>query len=221
MANRNTEIKTLSVVLAGSFNPQIFHPSWFALNNIIKPSEAEDSEIKVVHPDITSFSLGGWLDLEVTRNKFIMVTNHEAYYEVLRDIVENTFKLLYHTPITAMGINLNEHIRFANEERLDRFFDIISPQKTWKEIFKSPSTRSLTISDEKKGDYFPGSINVVIEPSVKIDPTTSISIMINDHYDFGSEKENQKNAKSVMKVTKDWKGSYDKLDSIIDKIYNI
>jgi hypothetical protein len=52
------EIGGCSVVLLGHFNPRIFFPLWFAQNKIVSETEANQAEINVVHPQITSARIG-------------------------------------------------------------------------------------------------------------------------------------------------------------------
>ena len=52
------EIGGCSVVLLGHFNPRIFIPLWFAQNKIVSETEANQAEINVVHPQITSARIG-------------------------------------------------------------------------------------------------------------------------------------------------------------------
>ena len=50
-----------SIVLLGGFNPTIFTPEWFARYDIATEAEKNDSEITVIHPDISNFRLGSKL----------------------------------------------------------------------------------------------------------------------------------------------------------------
>ena len=50
------EIEGHSIVLLGSFNPQIFQPSWFGNEGLIRKEEADSAKIEIVHRDLVSFS---------------------------------------------------------------------------------------------------------------------------------------------------------------------
>lgn len=44
------EIDGSSIVVLGSFNPAIFHPLWFKINQLIRPEEADSAKLEVTHP---------------------------------------------------------------------------------------------------------------------------------------------------------------------------
>jgi hypothetical protein len=58
------EVRGYSIVLLGSFNPAIFQPYWFASNGLLRPDEAKEATIQVIHNQATIFT-AGWLTLKV------------------------------------------------------------------------------------------------------------------------------------------------------------
>jgi len=74
----NPEIQGQSIVLIGDFNPRIFQPAWFGKEHLIRENEADTATIKIIHPDIVSFSTE-WFELDITRDRFTISTNHEAF----------------------------------------------------------------------------------------------------------------------------------------------
>ena len=46
-----------AIVLVGSFNPGMYHPLWFARENLISNEEAETASIKLLIGDLASFEL--------------------------------------------------------------------------------------------------------------------------------------------------------------------
>jgi hypothetical protein len=95
-------LEGVSIVLLGSFNPQIFQPAWFAAEELLRKEEAEAAEVAIIHRDIVSFSTS-WMQLQVQLDRFMVSTADSAFYEPLRDLVLGTFQLLRHTPVQKMG----------------------------------------------------------------------------------------------------------------------
>lgn len=217
MNGHPVEYETAIIVFVGNMNPTIFHPAWFAKEGLIRESEAESSEIKIVHPDITAFSLD-WMNIEVTRNKFIINTDQNAYFDVLRDLTVGVFSLLSHTPISAMGINYECHIRLGLKEDVYDFFNLISPKEKWKEVFNKPTLKKLMIKETQRPDKFKGEINITIEPSVKI-KNKGIFISVNDHYDLEESNKTEKLIPSLLK--KQWEPSLNNSKNYVDKVKKI
>ncbi len=42
-----------SIVLLDDFNPKIFHPAWFAAENLIGKQDAESAKVEVIHQDVS------------------------------------------------------------------------------------------------------------------------------------------------------------------------
>ena len=108
-------IQGVNIVLRGKFNPAMFHPAWFAAQNLIRQQEVEVAEIKIIHPDAAIFDVE-WLQIRVTRNRFQAASVQEAYYEALRDVVIGVFTILNQTPLKAMGINREFHYGLESEK---------------------------------------------------------------------------------------------------------
>src|SRR5438093_10129380 len=95
------ELGGVAVVGAGSFNPAIFHPTWFARNKLLAESDAEhalhrgdsgDPQI-VITPQLTAFN-AGWLSIQVTLEQLIFSTVEEARELELRNLAKGVFELL-------------------------------------------------------------------------------------------------------------------------------
>ena len=78
MAESKPKIEALSVVLLGSFNPQIFQPAWLAAEGLIRKEEGQDAKIQVIHPEISAFSLG-WAAIDVTHERYAVETSRACY----------------------------------------------------------------------------------------------------------------------------------------------
>lgn len=184
MPELSPEIEGLSVVLVGSFNPKIFHPSWFAAEGLIRKEEAETANLEVTHPSVAIFSLD-WLRLEVTQERFAAATSNLQQYapEPLRDLVQGTFNLLRHSPARMMGINRHFHFGIESEEKWHAIGDQLAPKKIWEGVLEGrPGMRSLLI-EVKRPDRFNGYIRVKVEPSTSVKKSKyGVFVEINDHF---------------------------------------
>lgn len=125
----------VSVVLRGNFNPAIFHPSWFASQDLIRRQEAEAASVEIVHAEAAIFN-ADWLQIHVFRDRFQARTFQEPYYEALRDLVIGVFSYLNHTPIRIMGINRLFHFRLESEEVWHKVGDRLAPKQDWVELLE-------------------------------------------------------------------------------------
>ena len=71
------ENDTSTIVLVGSLNPAIFHPAWFALNEIVGKEEINDAKIDVVHKEVSRFVVRG---IEISKIWFQFVS--EIFYPI-------------------------------------------------------------------------------------------------------------------------------------------
>ena len=105
MPQRKPELAGASIVLLGSFNPSIFHPSWFARQNLISPEEADadNTKVKVIHKEVTQFETENFT-MQITADRFTASAKPSTPGVLLRDLVIGTFYILEHTPVHALGI---------------------------------------------------------------------------------------------------------------------
>ena len=91
------EISSVSVILLGDFNPAIFTPAWFALHGLLPKGAADRADLKVAHPQTTSFT-ADWLQLNVLVDRFSAETTQAPHIR-LCDLVVRVFREhLFHTP---------------------------------------------------------------------------------------------------------------------------
>lgn len=164
----------ITVVLVGHFNPAIFTPYWFAEYDLIRVQEAESAEIHVVHPDIASFDAAG-IRFQVTRQKFSASTVNASCFQLVRDVVVGTFHLLEHTPIVAIGINRDVHVR-AQREAWERLSNRWVARDPFRGFMPSPAPSSLSVESER-ADGRQGQYTVKVEPSQRIQ---GVYLSVND-----------------------------------------
>src|SRR6184192_974106 len=109
------EFRSASLVALGSFNPAIFQPQWLGATKLIRQEEADKATIEVVHPEMTVFSTE-WFKIEVTSGRFAILTDDPTKHLPLRDLAIGVFRVLEHTPITAMGFNSIHHFAMGSSE---------------------------------------------------------------------------------------------------------
>jgi hypothetical protein len=150
----------------------------------LRPEEAKNAAIEVIHPEAVSISVGS-IKIQVLGERFSALTEKASDYEILKDLVVSTFRILTHTPIHLMGLNLDSHFRMSSEETWHALGDRLAPKDLWLRIFDKPGLRSLTMESIRQ-DGPKGVIRVKIEPSVKLKP--GVFINVNDHYEIENYK---------------------------------
>ncbi len=166
----DVKIESHSIVVVGDLNPSILQPYWFFHNNLIRESEAEKAKIKILHRDISIVEFD-WFIFNVTREKFTITTTKEAFYPLLRDLAIGTFSILSHTPITALGINMQYHINYGKESlklpdgRSVILEGMVAPIEIWDNLMQNPTVESFVISENRNEESFPGKRRLKIESS--------------------------------------------------------
>lgn len=173
------------IVLLGSFNPAIFQPLWLAQNGLLREEEAKAAEVRVISPEVTVFSTP-WMGVEVTSNRFAARANDGGHALPLRDLVIGTFRLLEHTPITAMGLNRLSHYKMPNREQWDKVGDTLAPKEHWSQILAGKvGMRSLTV-EAQRPESSAKFVRVKVEPSLKVE--FGLFIEVNEHFVVDTEE---------------------------------
>src|SRR5687768_10210575 len=141
-----------AIVLRGSFNPAIFHPEWYRARGLLSEPEIQEAEIKIVSQQVSSFTTNQF-EFFVSDDAFQIATNHPPAYELLRDLVLGTFKILSHTPIRLMGLNRQVHVDAGPEDRWNDIGNRLAPKRYWERVLQSPGTRSITIEGVRPDNY--------------------------------------------------------------------
>lgn len=218
MAFPNTEIQAVSIVLVGEFNPKIFQPAWFVQENLLRKLEADNAVVEIIHPEINIFNLD-WLRLEVTRGRFKASSLQEPFWEVLRDLVLGTFRLLRHTPIRALEINKEVHIKMNSTEEWHALGDWLTPKGPWNNILEKPGMSSLVMEGVRPDGYF-GKIRTHVAPSSRVSP--SVFMNVNDPYQLKekSPPESIGCEETTKLLESSWKESQKRADNIISTLMN-
>lgn len=222
------EISGVNVVLLGSFNPTIFTPAWFALNELLPQHVVDCAKTDVVHPEVTEFSID-WLKLHIRKNLFLADTSREPYVR-MRDLVFSVFnEFLPHTPISALGINRQVHFRVANQATRDRIGRKLVPVEPWGKCGdeleisnESGGMKSVTMAQGRpRGRPVGGEVNVTVEPSNRINNGQfGIFVRVNDHFVLG-EDDYEGRIKLLGFLADHFESSIKRSDEIIDHIMSL
>jgi len=180
----------VSIVLRGKFNPAIFSPAWFEKNDLLG-QKAEDAEVRIIHPDVTSFKTDR-MTLNSDRNRFSVESLEEPWIGI-NDFTLRLFgDLLPHTPIEMMGINRTMEFD-STFEKMEKIGDVLAPKAPWGEWGKMMASgegekhggmRALVQEIRNLDDRPGGYIRIDVGPSAW--RKNCIAISVNDHYDFSS-----------------------------------
>lgn len=200
MADSDIKLESASIVFLGSFNPKIFHPVWFASENMVSKQEAESAEISVIHPELSSFSMSK-IQYEVTRNRFVIQTTYTPSFAVMKDLVLGTFGLLQYTPVHSMGLNHEFHFLLDSEETWHRLGHKVAPKEVWTDILEKPGTRKL-IMEGVRTDQRKGYVRIEIAPSIQVHP--GVFIAVNDHFQVAEPESNAGCQDMLGVLNKEW-----------------
>ncbi len=198
------QVQGVSIVLIGNLNPAIFHPSWFASHNLLRPEEADAANINIVHPDVASFKTE-WLEVNIVRERLQIGTVQESYYETLRDLAVGILGLLSHTPIRVMGINRDFHFDLVSEDLWNGLGHRLVPKDDWNPLLKSPGMQNLVVQGVRPDDL-KGYLRVTVQPSART--KYGVFIEVNDHYILKTdEKEAEGANKAKVILSERWNES--------------
>jgi len=217
MATADAEIEGVSIVLLGSFNPTIFQPAWFASQGLIAQDLSDSADVGIVHRQMVAFN-AGWFEVQVTDDRFSVSSLTAPSYDLLRDLVLGTFRLLRYTPLRAMGLNKDVHYRIASEEAWHAIGHKLAPAANWEPVLKQPGMRSLLIEGVRDDDL-PGYIHVKVEPSLRVDPGLYVSV--NDHYEV-VDPVPAEGASRVLKILEEqWTNSQSRFVALHDWVLGL
>ena len=180
-----TEAESASIVLLGSFNPAILHPQWFAKHELIREGEAETAKVTVVSPDLTAVEFA-WFTLQVMDRRFIVTTADPSQYRALAECVSGVFGLLEFTPIVAMGLNSERHVRIPKKDIWTPLEEELAPREVWTSVLPGPRDGASALQTLSVVGDRPESpaerLSVTIEPSHRFQP--GLFLHTNEHFSF-------------------------------------
>jgi hypothetical protein len=171
--------ETRSIVLLGSFTPEIFHPGWFASRGLLRDDEAEKSVIELMAPELAMFRLP-WGELRALANRVDFTIVEPTAYEAGRDLIASLARIVSF-PVRSVGLNYHNHWKMPSENLLDRLATAAAEVMATTEL-TPPHLQTLDIRAEREDADYPGSVGMTLQPSSIV--TGGIYISVNDHYDI-------------------------------------
>jgi hypothetical protein len=103
------------VVILGEMNPAIHHPAWYKLESIIDETEYRAclSNPVIVNQQIAQFTSHGF-SVMCLQDRWQASCNADDASRIL-SLTKETFKKLYHTPVSAYGVNHHFHIEINRQ----------------------------------------------------------------------------------------------------------
>jgi len=215
----NNKKESLQIVIVGDFNPSIIQPSWLLYHGLLNENEVETAKIDVIIPDASVFEIGGWLKIEVFRDRFVMHSYNEGYYESLRDILIGVLKLLNHTKLNALGININNIFTYQNNKDIHIISHNLINSYIYEYISKNPSLKTLTFQLNRTDNY-DGYFQLTFQ--VNENPK-EIFISVNDHYQLqNNNNKNILNTDIAIKIlSSEWYNSLDECNKLTEEFFKI
>jgi len=193
-------INRFSIVIIGNLNPAILHPEWFDRNQILPPSEIRDI-IEIRSQDLkelegmkvrfigsntfvsaadTRLGLPSYT-IKATPERFEASTTKKEKFEELAEFVTTTFKVLEHTPVSAIGINFDSVLKFSQSANdLVKSYFCVNP-----ESLKTVLSSDFALDTRIRYNYKEAKVNLFIETKSESD---EIGFNFNYHIDFSEEE---------------------------------
>lgn len=189
------EIDGLSIVIRGNLNPAIFSPAWLFYQKLIGKEEFDNVEVELITSQIALFT-PSWFSIQVTPDRLALTTVEPDEFERLRDLAVGILNLLPHTPIGALGINRDVHIKLESEADWHLVGDSLLPKEHWT-MLALPGMRTISVEGVRP-DLFAGRVVVQVEPSVRIE--NGIYMSHNDHFDLKRQHSVPKNRRRLAEL---------------------
>lgn len=209
-------IESLSIVMLGNFNPTIFQPYWFSSKGLIRENESSNAKIQVIHSSVVQFELD-WVSFLITKDKFQAITTRESYFELVKDLVISTFKILSETPIDALGINHTYNFTLKNQKNYTKFGEWLGNLSLWQESVPEAKLLTLEIFHEKKENGELGSQKIRITPSDLPNLNFGVAIDFNEHIQLKPSANSNKEL--LLMLEKNWKPSSIESKKVISKLW--
>jgi hypothetical protein len=209
-------LSSVQVNIVGNWNPSIFVPRWFANVGLLPVEEVDTAKIGLIHEEMAHFSLP-WINVQVTRDRFVVTTNQDGYAGPLRDLAVGTLELLAQTPIRMMGINHEFLLDLPSRAAFDGLGWSLADPSNWPNLSK-PGIALLQMQGART-DGYNGYIRVKVEPI--LDNSYRVSLGVNDHYDLGTDSQSASNtvAKEILGIR--WQAAAEEAIAIVDHLRSV
>lgn len=193
--------QSLSIVVLGDFNPSIFQPFWFSTNDLMPQVEAENAEISIIHKQVAAFSIGK-INVQVDATRFGLTTEEPSQEPILRDLALGTLLLLEHTPLRAIGLNLDTVFAIASEEAWHAIGHRLVPKHDWAQILDAPGMQQVVV-EGKRSDCQADRIHIRVQPTGK----QRVLLATNQHYQLETNERSEgreRHKEAIRILQEDW-----------------
>ena len=169
-----------SVVVIGEFAM-----SRFLKDSFVDISRFDESEIDTVFykKDLIAYRLSDSYRIDVQRHRLTFQALKDMHQEFLDDLVEELMLAVASSPITAIGVNCVLECKTSDIASFNKLGHVLAPKiETWEKFMKNTGMENIHVSGSRVDDANSGMTHIIIKPT-SIDAFT-VSITINDHYDF-------------------------------------
>jgi hypothetical protein len=195
------ERQSLSIVVLGDFNPSIFQPLWFSNNGLMPQVEAEAANISLIHKQVAAFTIGK-INLQVDDSRLALTTEDPSHEPILRDVVLGTLSILEHTPLKAIGLNLDTIFEMESEEAWNALGDRLVPKHDWGNVIESPGMRQVIV-EGKRSDCRADRIHIRVQPTA----SKCVLFAVNQHYQLDTDErpeQRQRHHEAIRVLQEDW-----------------
>lgn len=218
MLNNYLQAYFINIVFLGDFNPAILQPYWLLNKKLIREQEANTANIQLIHNELVKCKLD-WAEYESTKDRFLLKSSQEPYFNTVKDLAIGIFKNLPETPLRALGINHIKHFALPNKEAYYNFGDKLAPFSNWDTFIKNPRLFQLEIIEQERKDKLKGSYRVKILPSDVVPSNMfGVSIAINDHFETSINEPRIGNDLLEILIT-NWQASFERCDAVIENLW--
>ncbi|MEW4451802.1 hypothetical protein AB1L30_03855 [Bremerella sp. JC817] len=220
MAKLEIHEKLYSVVILGDFNPAIFHPSWFAQNDLIAHQEIGDASDLTCTDEVSTFVLDD-IHFQIERKKFGITTKDAAKAPSVRDLVVGSFTLLEHTPLTFLGLNLDMTVACDSQDAWHAIGHRLAPKDPWNDVMDSPGMIGVSMQG-KRPESSSERISIRIHPVM--DPENGVFVGVNQHYALKSESRrsiSERNCEAMRILGADWTSFYNYAEKSAMKLLEV
>lgn len=215
-----------ATVLLGRFNPLIFSPEWLATNQMIGPEEAlaaRETGIEVMAPNITSILLGS-MKVIVEEGRFVLNVTDEPLIRA-KDLPVSAFRLLSHTPVYAVGINVSASLHCSDDAKWNRLGDRLAPKDPWGDFVQGPGDarlgglRAIVMERTKPASGRSGFVRCTFQISDSA-PNEGV-IQVNNHFTLGSQKDPGTGSEAYHLIEELWDEEYSRSQKLITHIKDL
>jgi|GEM_PF-758470 len=227
-------VDTATIVIKGSFDPNLLSPAELVNQGLVASSQLSDAVQKFSAPDISILETER-IRLVANREVIEITAQQSDEFEPMRDLAVGILRTLTSASIGMLGINRNVHFAAKNEQAWDAVGDALVPKEIWSGILDAPGMSSLALQAARPGKY-EGYRNVTIQPSNAI--TNGVFVSHNDHYTLHladkpdlstreqlrmvkkrSVQDSQSKVKTAIEVLEsEWNDSMNRADAVIGRV---